>query len=207
MLHDADNLLTALTYQGYTLCITSCLLVRSVQLTLKWVELYRSWKDNVLFIMANWFVSTDVDQFLGSAKSTFTSLLERYTAAEITEKLGSSILATVFRQLVQHSFLLNLNFPFVLFVKFDFNVLGFFLVFLAGYFTPGAVLSGHPSQLAAEELLLFGGAAKEPFHRYWGHLFQGLSTQTVELARINTASYPSVWTGLWGGLWGMAALQ
>lgn len=144
--------------------------------------------------MANWFdMSTDVDQFLGSAKGTLSSLLERYTAAEITEKLGSSILATVFRQLVKHAFLLNLNFQFVLFTKFEFNV---FFVFLADYFTPGAVLPGHPSQLAAEELLLFGGAAKEPFHRYWGHLFQGLSTQTVELARINTASYPFVCIGL-----------
>ncbi|XP_074528100.1 zinc finger ZZ-type and EF-hand domain-containing protein 1 [Halichoeres trimaculatus] len=41
-----------------------------------------------------------VDQFLGSFKSILGSLLERYTGAEITEKLGSSILATVFRQLM-----------------------------------------------------------------------------------------------------------
>uniref|UniRef100_A0A3Q4AS62 Uncharacterized protein n=1 Tax=Mola mola TaxID=94237 RepID=A0A3Q4AS62_MOLML len=41
-----------------------------------------------------------VDQFLGSIKATLGSLLERYTGAEITDKLGSSILATVFRQLM-----------------------------------------------------------------------------------------------------------
>ncbi|KAM9348292.1 zinc finger ZZ-type and EF-hand domain-containing protein 1 [Symphorus nematophorus] len=41
-----------------------------------------------------------VDQVLGSIKTTLGSLLERYTGAEITEKLGSSILATVFRQLM-----------------------------------------------------------------------------------------------------------
>uniref|UniRef100_H3CSZ8 Zinc finger ZZ-type and EF-hand domain containing 1 n=1 Tax=Tetraodon nigroviridis TaxID=99883 RepID=H3CSZ8_TETNG len=39
-----------------------------------------------------------VDQFLGSIKATLGSLLERYTGAEITDKLGSSILATLFRQ-------------------------------------------------------------------------------------------------------------
>nr|XP_046267619.1 zinc finger ZZ-type and EF-hand domain-containing protein 1 [Scatophagus argus] len=41
-----------------------------------------------------------VDQFLGCIKTTLGSLLERYTGAEITDKLGSSILATVFRQLM-----------------------------------------------------------------------------------------------------------
>ncbi|XP_035523211.1 zinc finger ZZ-type and EF-hand domain-containing protein 1 isoform X1 [Morone saxatilis] len=41
-----------------------------------------------------------VDQFLGSIKATLGSLLERYTGSEITDKLGSSILATVFRQLM-----------------------------------------------------------------------------------------------------------
>ncbi|XP_023145659.2 zinc finger ZZ-type and EF-hand domain-containing protein 1 [Amphiprion ocellaris] len=41
-----------------------------------------------------------VDQFLGSIKIVLGSLLERYTAAKITDKLGSSILATVFRQLM-----------------------------------------------------------------------------------------------------------
>ncbi|XP_026183286.1 zinc finger ZZ-type and EF-hand domain-containing protein 1 isoform X3 [Mastacembelus armatus] len=41
-----------------------------------------------------------VDQFLGSIRTTFGSLLERYTSAEITDKLGSSMLATVFRQLM-----------------------------------------------------------------------------------------------------------
>uniref|UniRef100_A0A7N8X3D4 Zinc finger, ZZ-type with EF hand domain 1 n=1 Tax=Mastacembelus armatus TaxID=205130 RepID=A0A7N8X3D4_9TELE len=45
-------------------------------------------------------VSIDVDQFLGSIRTTFGSLLERYTSAEITDKLGSSMLATVFRQLM-----------------------------------------------------------------------------------------------------------
>lgn len=44
--------------------------------------------------------SIDVDQFLGSIKATLGSLLERYTGAEITDKLGSSILATLFRQQV-----------------------------------------------------------------------------------------------------------
>ncbi|XP_041807765.1 zinc finger ZZ-type and EF-hand domain-containing protein 1 [Chelmon rostratus] len=41
-----------------------------------------------------------VAQFLGSMKASLGSLLERYTGAEITDKLGSSILATVFRQLM-----------------------------------------------------------------------------------------------------------
>ncbi|KAG7515736.1 zinc finger ZZ-type and EF-hand domain-containing protein 1 [Solea senegalensis] len=41
-----------------------------------------------------------VDQFLGNVKTAFLSLLERYTGAEITDKLGNSILATVFRQLL-----------------------------------------------------------------------------------------------------------
>lgn len=49
-------------------------------------------------------LSTDVDQFLGSVKTILGSLLERYTGAEITNKLGSSILATVFRQLVIKSY-------------------------------------------------------------------------------------------------------
>ncbi|XP_056909607.1 zinc finger ZZ-type and EF-hand domain-containing protein 1 [Takifugu flavidus] len=39
-----------------------------------------------------------VDQFLGNIKATLVSLLERYTGAEITNKLCSSILATLFRQ-------------------------------------------------------------------------------------------------------------
>lgn len=50
------------------------------------------------------FNSLDVDQFLGSIKATLGSLLERYTGAEITDKLGSSILATLFRQQVLHSY-------------------------------------------------------------------------------------------------------
>uniref|UniRef100_A0A4W6ECV5 Zinc finger ZZ-type and EF-hand domain containing 1 n=1 Tax=Lates calcarifer TaxID=8187 RepID=A0A4W6ECV5_LATCA len=41
-----------------------------------------------------------VDQVLGSIKTTLGSLLERHTGSEITDKLGSSILATVFRQLM-----------------------------------------------------------------------------------------------------------
>lgn len=49
-----------------------------------------------------WFIFIDVEQFLGSIKATLGSLLERYTGAEITNKLGTSILATVFRQLVIH---------------------------------------------------------------------------------------------------------
>ncbi|XP_068457200.1 zinc finger ZZ-type and EF-hand domain-containing protein 1 [Clinocottus analis] len=59
-----------------------------------------------------------VDQFLESIKGVLGSLLGRYTGAEITDKLGSSILATVFRQLmilllelcsldIPHSVLLN----------------------------------------------------------------------------------------------------
>uniref|UniRef100_A0A3P9L8A9 Zinc finger, ZZ-type with EF hand domain 1 n=1 Tax=Oryzias latipes TaxID=8090 RepID=A0A3P9L8A9_ORYLA len=50
-----------------------------------------------------------VDQFLESIKAVLGSLLERYTRAEISEKLGSSILATIFRQLfLQMIFLLEL---------------------------------------------------------------------------------------------------
>ncbi|KAM9386110.1 zinc finger ZZ-type and EF-hand domain-containing protein 1 [Pholidichthys leucotaenia] len=41
-----------------------------------------------------------VDQFLGSVRSILGSLLQRYSGAEVTAKLGSSILATVFRQLI-----------------------------------------------------------------------------------------------------------
>lgn len=52
----------------------------------------------------NVFNSVDVDQFLGSIKATLGSLLERYTGAEITDKLGSSILATLFRQQVLGSY-------------------------------------------------------------------------------------------------------
>uniref|UniRef100_A0A667Z8D2 Zinc finger ZZ-type and EF-hand domain containing 1 n=1 Tax=Myripristis murdjan TaxID=586833 RepID=A0A667Z8D2_9TELE len=49
-----------------------------------------------------------VDQFLGSTKNILSSLLERYSGAEITDKLSSSILATVTRQLM--IFLLELCF-------------------------------------------------------------------------------------------------
>ncbi|XP_077361813.1 zinc finger ZZ-type and EF-hand domain-containing protein 1 [Festucalex cinctus] len=41
-----------------------------------------------------------VDQFLKSIKSVLGSLLDRYTGTEITDKLGKSIIATVFRQLL-----------------------------------------------------------------------------------------------------------
>ncbi|XP_061557820.1 zinc finger ZZ-type and EF-hand domain-containing protein 1 isoform X2 [Phycodurus eques] len=41
-----------------------------------------------------------VDQFLGSIKSVLGSLLDKYTGAEIMNKLGKSIVATVFRQLI-----------------------------------------------------------------------------------------------------------
>ncbi|XP_042373025.1 zinc finger ZZ-type and EF-hand domain-containing protein 1-like, partial [Plectropomus leopardus] len=41
-----------------------------------------------------------VDQFLGSVRGILGSLLERYSGAAVTDKLGSSILATVFRQLM-----------------------------------------------------------------------------------------------------------
>ncbi|KAK5859119.1 hypothetical protein PBY51_003209 [Eleginops maclovinus] len=41
-----------------------------------------------------------VDQFLGSIKGVLGSLLGSYTGTEITDKLGSSILATVFRQMM-----------------------------------------------------------------------------------------------------------
>lgn len=60
--------------------------------------------------MTKLFISIDVDQFLGSIKATLGSLLERYTGSEITDKLGSSILATVFRQLVTgNSYLMILD--------------------------------------------------------------------------------------------------
>lgn len=45
-------------------------------------------------------LSTDVEQFLGSIRSVLGSLLDKYTGTEITDKLGKSIIATVFRQLV-----------------------------------------------------------------------------------------------------------
>nr|XP_049597636.1 zinc finger ZZ-type and EF-hand domain-containing protein 1 isoform X2 [Syngnathus scovelli] len=41
-----------------------------------------------------------VDQFLARIKSVLGSLLEKYTGDEITNKLGKSIIATVFRQLL-----------------------------------------------------------------------------------------------------------
>lgn len=55
-------------------------------------------------------LSIDVDQFLGSIKTILGSLLERYTSAEITDKLGSSILTTVFRQLVIYAYLITSDF-------------------------------------------------------------------------------------------------
>lgn len=108
------------------------------------------------FRTTKWFNSIDVDQFLGSVSAVLGSLLEKYTAAEITDKLRSSILATVFRQLVIHSFHC-LQLPSCTILKFLLTS----VVVLADDFTPGAVLSGHPSQRAAQELLLFGRAAQK----------------------------------------------
>lgn len=96
------------------------------------------------FRMTKWFNSIDVDQFLGSVKAILGSLLEKYTPAEIMDKLRGSILATVFRQLVIHSFLC-LQLPSCTIIKSPLKS----LVVLADDFTPGAVLSGHPSQRAA----------------------------------------------------------
>ncbi|XP_019750672.1 zinc finger ZZ-type and EF-hand domain-containing protein 1 [Hippocampus comes] len=48
-----------------------------------------------------------VEQFLGSIRSVLGSLLDKYTGTEITDKLGKSIIATVFRQLL--IFLLELS--------------------------------------------------------------------------------------------------
>ncbi len=74
------------------------------------VEFIVAWTKGCAFrITSRFFFSIDVDQFLGSIKATLGSLLERYTGAEITDKLGSSILATVFRQLVIQSYLMILN--------------------------------------------------------------------------------------------------
>lgn len=59
----------------------------------------------------NFFVLfLDVDQFLGSVTSVLGSLIERFTSSTIADKLGSSILATVFRQLVMDISLLNINY-------------------------------------------------------------------------------------------------
>ena len=57
------------------------------------------------------FTPIDVDQFLGSIKAVLGSLLERYTSTKIIDKLGSSILATIFRQLVMHTYLINFLSP------------------------------------------------------------------------------------------------
>lgn len=104
-----------------------------------------------------------MDQFLGSVKATLGSLLESHTGAEITDKLGSSILATLFRQQVRRSWDPNeLLCSFVFRRDFSFNYK--LSSFLADHFTSGAVLPGHPSQSAAEELLVSGGAAQESFH-------------------------------------------
>lgn len=121
-----------------------------------------------------------MDQFLGSVKATLGSLLERYTGAEITDKLGSSILATLFRQQVLHSgwdlnglfFSSSSSYAII-------NLCIISPVFLVDHFTSGAVLSGHPSQFTAEELLLSGGAAQRSIHRHWRHLFKGLSNHGV----------------------------
>lgn len=105
-----------------------------------------------------------MDQFLGSIKATLGSLLERYTGAEITDKLGGSILATLFRQQVLHS-CCDLNrvvlvFPSYLII----HLTTISLMALTDHFGSGAVLSGHPSQFTAEELLFYGGAAQKSIH-------------------------------------------
>lgn len=109
------------------------------------------------------FHSIDVDQFLGSIKATLGSLLERYTGAKITDKLGCSILATLFRQQVLHSCCDLNGFVFC----FSYTIIYLTptsLVVLVDHFSSGAVLSGHPSQFTAEELLFSGGAAQKSLH-------------------------------------------
>lgn len=71
-----------------------------------WVQFINDWTIRYTPIMNKWLNSIDVDLFLESIKVTLGSLLERYTGAEITDKLGSSILATVFRQLVRQPYLM-----------------------------------------------------------------------------------------------------
>lgn len=99
-----------------------------------------------------------MDQFLGSIKATLGSLLERYTGAKITDKLGCSILATLFRQQVLHSYC-DLNGFVFCFSGTIIYLTTISLAVLVDHFTSGAVLSGHPSQFTAEELLFSGGAA------------------------------------------------
>lgn len=74
-------------------------------------ERMSGWTLSRRYVLTKSVIWTDVDQFLGSIKGILGSLLERFTGAAITDKLGSSILATVFRQLVIHSCLVILNCP------------------------------------------------------------------------------------------------
>lgn len=68
---------------------------------LKYKKIYLCFLVEIGFLkLSSPSVLTDVDQFLETIKAVLGSLLERYTSAEISEKLGSSILATIFRQLV-----------------------------------------------------------------------------------------------------------
>ena len=66
--------------------------------------------------------SPDVNQFLGSAQGALASLLERYSGAEITEKLSSSILATVTRQLVTRSSIPSFIYPSIPLLCFLFRI-------------------------------------------------------------------------------------
>lgn len=98
-----------------------------------------------------------MDQFLGSIKATLGSLLERYTGAKIADKLSCSILATLFRQQVLHSYCDCFSYTIIYLTTIS-------LVVLVDHFASGAVLSGHPSQFTAEELLFSGGAAQKSIH-------------------------------------------
>lgn len=103
------------------------------------------------------FVFLDVDQFLGNIKAVLCSLLQRYTSSEITDKLSSSILVTVFRQLVMQvcgmktETLSCTNNKYILLKRWNKR-----LFCPADDFSVGAVFFGYPPQCAAEELLLFG---------------------------------------------------
>lgn len=50
--------------------------------------------------MSLFSLPVDVDQFLGSTKTVLGGLLQRYSGAEITDKLNGSILAMATRQMV-----------------------------------------------------------------------------------------------------------
>lgn len=126
MLHDTNDLITA-SYFRFCVCKGTQPAAEQPNVTVQqkknvwiscrtvqyehwhWVEFIVEWTRGCTFSLTEWFVSIDVAQFLGSMKASLGSLLERYTGAEITDKLGSSILATVFRQLVTHFYLLIFN--------------------------------------------------------------------------------------------------